>query len=36
MNLDVMERLVGKASSGKWERRRGMSGSSGLERRIRL
>lgn len=35
MNLDLMARLEDKDCLGKWARRRGMSGWSGLERRIR-
>jgi len=36
MNPGSMERLVDKDCLGRWERKRGMSGWLGLERRIRM
>jgi hypothetical protein len=35
MNLEKMAKWVDRDCSGRWERRRGMNGLLGLERRIR-
>ena len=36
MNLEKMAKWVDRDCLGRWERRRGMNGSLGLERRIRV